>query len=124
MPNNLKFRAWDLKLKKFNYFDLTCCLPVYGNSDEFSVDIWSGLKDKDGRDIYKNDIIIFMGRWDEKGNVLEPDYRPYEVCWFGSGLHAIIRSCHAFPPHNYKVGVGHTDNKVIGNVYENRELLK
>lgn len=40
---NLKFRARDLKLNKFIYFDLSTCLPIYGNSEEFAVDVYTGF---------------------------------------------------------------------------------
>lgn len=52
-----KFRAWDLRLKKFDYFDLFSVLPIYKNKDEFIVQSFIGSMDSNGVDTYEGDII-------------------------------------------------------------------
>ncbi|MDO8609275.1 MAG: YopX family protein [bacterium] len=87
---------------------------------------YTGLDDKNGKNIFEGDIITFMGRWDENGKVLEPDYLPYKVAWQMGGLRAFLinrNGASSFYKHNEVVGVGHTDSKIIGNIFDNPELL-
>ena len=123
----LKFRIWDDKLNKFEYFDIYSCFGRIPTDIKRNIQQYTGLKDKEGREIYEGDIIIFDGKWDKDGNVLPPDHAPYEVTWVSAGMAAMLISrdgCQSFREHNELVGVGHTDNHVIGNIFENPELLK
>jgi uncharacterized phage protein (TIGR01671 family) len=136
MNNRLKFRVWDNynigKTLGFRYINMSEVLNwlshgiVFETTVESKIQQYTGLKDKNGKEIYEGDIIIFMGRWDDKGNVLESDYQKYTVNWFMGGLWAmtIKKSCRSFHTHNEMLGVGHTDSEVIGNIFETPELLK
>lgn len=46
MNRELKFRAWDKKLKSYRYFDLSSSLPIYSYEKEYSIEQYTGLKDK------------------------------------------------------------------------------
>jgi uncharacterized phage protein (TIGR01671 family) len=145
MNRVIKFRVWHKNYNKFYYLSDDDCLEFYGDTFYLIVSNhegpgavigsnkncilqqFSGLKDKNGKEIYEGDIIRFMGRWDKKGQVLKPNYEPYEVLWFCAGLVAWRVNkpkYQSFHKHNDLVGVGHTNNEVIGNIFENPELLK
>jgi uncharacterized phage protein (TIGR01671 family) len=136
----IKFRVWDIKEKEFGsdilvslvldaYLatadkkDLKDSFDKY-NGKNYILQQFTGLLDKNGKEIYEGDIIIFMGRWDKEGKVLEPNYLPYEVVWFMGGLRAIRDiGARSFFQHGENVGVGHTDSEILGNIFENPELL-
>lgn len=126
MNRPLKFRIW--LHSRFIYLNLKQGIGhlseiAIQNSDSIFQQ-FTGLLDKNGKEIYEGDIIIFAGRCDEKGRVLEPDYLPYEVVWFMGGLHAIRPiGARSFYRHNECLGVGCTDSEIIGNIFETPELL-
>ena len=131
----IKFRAWDKKKKSMNQFDrchvgrgfgtllfgFSPRLEDYGvekNKSAFTFMQYTGLKDKNGKEIYESDIVLS----DPKDGLGTCDnLRKYKVFWGVSGWEL----------HNMKDGVGgcpvwsiaHATNEIIGNIYENPELL-
>jgi len=129
----IKFRAWDKKEKKMYYVK---------NSDDGYLDyfplrsllehncpfIWmqyTGLKDKNGKEIYEGDIVRFYQCRDKKGGVWLSLYKDYRE-WFGE----IIFKEGRFEIGNTKyIGKSNIEEKkvdsweIIGNIYENPELL-
>ena len=114
----IKFRAWDSDLKKmFIHFSVrsTDGLIITPNGAVFydgSIILmqYTGLKDKNGKEIYENDIVTFAGIkekfqivWDEGGFILR-------LLWFNLFFEGIK-------------GMSYY-GEVIGNIYENPELLK
>ena len=81
---------------------------------------YTGLKDKNGKEIYEGDIVAA---------VAEPDYEDSSVVsdiMFSSGTAFTVRS--RDNTGSYESGLslswGGWDNiEVIGNIYENKELL-
>ena len=112
----LKFRAWSPVQKKFLYngnvgFDGQCYKDVYSDSasafgTSFGVEIsqFTGLQDKSGRDIYEGDIVRRDGV-DYASKVEWFD----SIAGFGTGLSMD--------------GDDFESYEVIGNIYENGELL-
>lgn len=93
----IKFRAWD-KEKKEMFNDIWID-GNFINMPEYIVMQFTGLKDKNGKEIYEGDIVKNIDR-------------VFEVT-FKDGYFSII--------HNKK---GLLYCEVIGNKYENSELLK
>ena len=138
MQDRFKFRAWDIEEKKMNYFQNKRGMqynndeirisngwdgydnPKYwGGDDEDYVDRTdkyilmqcTGLKDKNGKLIYEGDII----EWKKENHIVIFDERN---ATFGIKISDV--ETHLFNDI-------HTPTRwieVIGNIYENKELLK
>jgi hypothetical protein len=130
MTREIKFRAWDeinerwleisslqISLGKVNaVWELAEENELYG-LHQVRLSQYTGLKDKNGEEIYEGDIINSGGRteevrWSEDGNGLSRDEElaPPVGFWLfqGSWGHPLSRR---------------HELTVIGNIYENPELL-
>ena len=122
----IKFRAWDKKRGKMRWGDDNLQIALNGDKwwqygyetnrietehqDDFILMQYTGLHDKNGKEIYEGDIII----------------------GFCTGNYPAIVECDA-PDGGYNIREldgqyididSNTSVKVIGNIYENPELLK
>lgn len=110
----IKFRAWDKNSKKFitveltnGRYDLMVSPPSYYDLEPWQQ--YTGLKDRNGTEIYEGDILID----DDTGEI---DYARVE--WFEGGwsAHPWFATQEFFTEaENYEV---------VGNIYEDPELLK
>jgi uncharacterized phage protein (TIGR01671 family) len=116
MNRVIKFRAWDKEEKKM-YFDVqnnydnireqTC---FQDNNLEFMQ--FTGLHDKNGKEIYEGDIVKMGTDKDMKFYISVIVYEaPEFLCKNGKNLNTLFR--------NWEYGY-----EVIGNIHENPELLK
>ena len=113
----LKFRAWWKDTKRFLDGDewyMTCSgakhlhYAVYPyRGDEFVIEQYTGLKDKNGKEIYEGDIIMHDWGDDEEDMV----------------KHTVLFNKACFEPFNTEV-IDIDYIVVIGNIHENPELLK
>lgn len=126
----IKFRAWDTKEKKWLYgydypelggFSLKgeCILLGEFGSDmpleRFLNDVeimqFTGLKDKNGKEIYEGDIVR-----DDNTNM--------QVKWFERfSCFCLVADKWVFP-HFFGEASDPDNCEIIGNIYENKELLK
>ena len=119
----LKFRAWDTLAKKFTYPDkgyqghyvLTLNgqfqnLQNGSGGDEYVVQQWTGLNDYENNNIYEGDIV----RYELDGTVYTQT-----VGWGNNGWEMIDTRLYSTP-----LITNLPNFEVIGNVFENSELLK
>ena len=158
----IKFRAWDvierrmvaLQGLRFEHDKLYQIMtsPVCPSS-EVELMQYTGLKDKDGVEIYEGDIVSCVEQWISKKDdtdIVEENPYHLQVCFvnyqwefirFAENENGVVMPTLSLNFPDYKVGLswgdgfeiwGHgnfdykqrfRDFEVIGNIYENRELL-
>lgn len=129
--SELKFRAWNIDCHKFEYFEIGENDDCYGmfrvTANKFGsvVEQYTGLKDKNGKEIYEGDIVNVIGigiaqvidspsgEW-----MLYYKREPDEI---KNGFACVI-------PKNKPSGLWKTNTtsyiEVIGNIHESPELLE
>lgn len=125
MTREIKFRAWDKESKEM-YFVRTIRFPKYTEKVISKFRVWldggnlsgqtkstmelmqyTALKDKNGKEIFEGDII-------------ENDSERYEIVWDEEQLLWLAQS--EYPV--YLSELGNKETFILGNIYENPELLK
>ncbi len=104
MNRLIKFRVWDSKLLKFNYFDL---LSTIGNLPVDCIDNvqqYTGLKDVNGCEIYEGDIVKY------------DDTRFEQITYYVNGNWGLGMCGEILYPIFDKV-------ETVGNIFENPDLL-
>ena len=128
MNREIKFRAWDKKNKEmindiaiYPEYDWVVqsdndalCERERAEDGQIILMQYTGLKDKNGKEIYEGDIVKFDTTWNEKDweNIIG-EVRFNEGCFVITDKNG-----------NHYEEVRHTDEiEIIGNIYENKELL-
>lgn len=135
--SQIKFRAWQKEFKRMfevkrlyleadgkvwiNENSLENNNEAYGRSTESVVLMQNtNQKDIDNKEIYEGDIIkdCFNNNWE----IIYQD----SAFWLKREGYKLVDSPHGWPDNCYPVfRVNHKEfSKVIGNIYENKELLK
>ena len=137
---DIKFRAWHKTLNKIlNVYIISQqtdgmgvytykCQGWYGNNNQvvFAYDqvIWmqyTGLKDKQGREIYEDDIILIKEFIDRGDGVYDDDLA--KICFYDGCFVCDTKIETGFKEYLYVVSSVY-EVEIIGNIYENPELLK
>lgn len=121
----IKFRAWIKKAKEmvpvteilfdFNRKNIFRCTPRFGfdnTEDSYAVLMqFTGLFDKNGKEIYEGDVV---SAWSTGVKTIGEVKQRNDGMWF------------IYPPlwHFNPNSKGRDDVEIIGNIYENPELLK
>lgn len=138
----IKFRAWDkaseelveIKTLNFEYQKGAVCAVDYSDingdlEDEWKLEQYTGLKDKNGTEIFEGDIIkipthyIIYGTdidsWEDDYALVEwsEEYGGFFIYGETSLWEVLFEGC----PKN---GFHHEFPEVVGNIHENPELLK
>lgn len=92
--------------------DTERCTEMSVEFDEIELMQSTGLKDKNGKEIFEGDIVKMS-----KDVYSEPTY--YEVARHRGGAYRLESK-----QHGCELWLRHTDCEVVGNVYENPELLE
>ena len=111
----IKFRVWDKEEQMYRYLDFNdAMMPEVDTEDgclEFRGE-YTGLKDKNGKEIYEGDILNFAG------------LKPIEIIWRENGFKSkLIPFNDSEPIHLTQEGLS-AFGEIIGNIYENPELIK
>lgn len=135
----LKFRAWDIDNKKYEYdiairpINRIIGIEIFNNEMypvEFRgiVEQYIGLKDKNGKEIYEGDIVALLFGYVPMKSVTTENIRienaQKAVIHFDTARAAFRYTIKQRTPKDCQFKPGtNTNMVVIGNVHENPELL-
>ena len=118
MNREIKFRAWDNSCKKMRGVKgIKDCFSLRSDGffdENYILMQYTGLKDKNGKEIYEGDIVI------QNGEKIVVKYGINEVDAF-EGIGFNLWSFYGEKPNGKRLK---SELKLIGNIYENPELLK
>lgn len=137
MTREIKFRAWDrnerLRYRMINNLSLNSAYFCQETMKGIEVMQYTGLKDKNGKEIYEGDIILVES--EEKEVITDAGEGPIEeysqlvpIVFQDGSFGVNLNSDYIFTNRFYTLkeiedNSGQTEFEIIGNIYENPELL-
>ncbi|MEY2354761.1 YopX family protein [Lysinibacillus capsici] len=140
MSREIKFRAWEARVEKYIDWENFINNPfgTWGmkafNNDRYHFQQYTGLKDKDGKEIYEGDILKCKC-WDKRKSSIDGFDPLGETLYFYRN--SVIEWWHSHCNLGYRLrdGKGKTlmikpsslnamEVEVIGNIYEHKHLLE
>ena len=122
----IKFRAWDIEregyIQGFNmvnyhgYFNKGIKKSIYRyqtewDEEKYILEQYTGLKDKNGKEIYEGDVLSAEERW----------FKP--IVGFENGCFVVANLGPSTSLYDF-LEKSHEDFNVIGNIHENPELTE
>lgn len=126
MSREIKFRAWDKKRLCWYKTELTfvgfhifgectmICPPPTEDLKDIEITQFTGLKDKNGIEIYEGDIVQVK---------FSNTYEAYEVVWQENTMRFGLRQRLHEEQESWSF-TSQNDFEIIGNIYSNPELLE
>ena len=120
MSREIKFRAWDIRWKRYIGLDGSDSFSVFGDED-FIVEQFTGLRDKNGKEIYEGDILSceYYKKSREFNNFII--FSDGMFCFNpNKKLHQVKRPLRQSLEY---AGAANNQYEVVGNIHENPDLL-
>lgn len=119
MSREIKFRAWD-KIERIMVYPYSlhfnssntlsyCIFPDMKEHREFEIEQYTGLKDKNGKEIYEGDIV----------REIDNELPVSQIAWDNSFSGFTLKEADLLMDLDFK-----NLFEVIGNIHENKEILK
>lgn len=129
----IKFRAWDMenKIMRFSGIEEPLTMGEIIPLNSYILMQYTGLKDKNGKEIYEGDILEFTDKWEwyrssygiKMNFAGQSELKELQEKYAAEPMHR--REVKFDPLEGYGLSKGDLEDyfEIIGNIYENPELL-